>query len=306
MVAGEAAAGTIGPGSGVRHPPAGPGGAPLAALAEVVARALEEDLGRRGDPTGAGFVGRTAAAALVARASGMIAGLPAVPAVMDAVAGRLGTGPVEVAFLAADGDEVAAATVLARLRGAVPTLLAGERTALNLVGRLSGIATTTAAHVRAVAGTAALVRDTRKTTPGLRELEKYAVRCGGGSNHRMGLFDALLVKDNHIRAAGGLAAAVRLARAAAPDLPLEVEVETLAEVREALALGCDLLLLDNMPPATMAAAVRLAAGRARTEASGGVTLADIGAVAATGVDLIAVGALTHAAPALDVALDWLG
>jgi nicotinate-nucleotide pyrophosphorylase (carboxylating) len=183
-------------------------------------------------------------------------------------------------------------------------MLAAERTLLNLVGRLSGVATLTAAFVAAIAGTGAVIRDTRKTTPGLRELEKYAVRCGGGTNHRMGLFDALLVKDNHIQAAGSLAAAVAAARRAAPDLPLEVEVETLQELQAAFDIGCDLVLLDNMPAAAMAEATRRARGRARLEASGGVTLATVRQVAATGVDYIAVGALTHAASSLDLALDW--
>jgi nicotinate-nucleotide pyrophosphorylase (carboxylating) len=158
--------------------------------------------------------------------------------------------------------------------------------------------------VAAVEGTGVVVRDTRKTTPGLRLLEKYAVRRGGGRNHRLGLYDALLVKDNHILAAGGLAAAVRAARAAAPGLPLEVEAETLAQVAEALELGCELLLLDNMDAANMARAVVMAKGKAQTEASGGITLANVRAVAETGVDFVAVGALTHSAPALDVALDW--
>jgi nicotinate-nucleotide pyrophosphorylase (carboxylating) len=166
------------------------------------------------------------------------------------------------------------------------------------------VATLTAAFVARVQGTGTVVRDTRKTTPGLRLLEKYAVRCGGGRNHRLGLYDALLVKDNHIRAAGGLAAAVKLARAAGGGLPLEVEAETLDEVAEALEAGCDLVLLDNMDAANMARAVVMASGRARTEASGGITLATVRAVAETGVDYVAVGALTHSAPALDIALDW--
>jgi nicotinate-nucleotide pyrophosphorylase (carboxylating) len=199
---------------------------------------------------------------------------------------------------------VAAGSTLGRAAGPVRVLLAAERTALNLVGHLSGVATLTAAYVAAVEGTGVVVRDTRKTTPGLRLLEKYAVRRGGGRNHRLGLYDALLVKDNHILAAGGLAAAVRAARAAAPGLPLEVEAETLAQVAEALELGCELLLLDNMDAANMARAVVMAKGKAQTEASGGITLANVRAVAETGVDFVAVGALTHSAPALDVALDW--
>jgi nicotinate-nucleotide pyrophosphorylase (carboxylating) len=177
---------------------------------------------------------------------------------------------------------------------------------LNLLGHLSGVATLTAAFVEAVAGTGAVVRDTRKTTPGLRYLEKYAVRCGGGANHRMGLYDALLVKDNHIQAAGSLRRAVEAARASGPGLPLEVEVETLEQVAEALDLGCDLLLLDNMELDTMAEAVKACGRRARTEASGGITLERARAVAGTGVDFLAVGAITHSAPSLDIALDWEG
>jgi nicotinate-nucleotide pyrophosphorylase (carboxylating) len=278
---------------------------PLEAFARVVGWALDEDLDGRGDPTSR-LVGDTPAAAqLVTRERGVIAGLPAVPLALDRVAERLGSGAVVAHCRVHDGDRVQDGAVLAELRGSARTVLAAERTVLNLVGRLSGVATLTAAFVAAIAGTGAVIRDTRKTTPGLRELEKYAVCRGGGANHRMGLFDALLVKDNHIRAAGSLAGAVTAARHAAPDLPLEVEVETLQELQAALDLGCELVLLDNMPLAAMAEAVRRSRGRARLEASGGVTLASVGAVARTGVDYIAVGALTHAATSLDVALDWL-
>ena len=277
---------------------------PLEAFARVVGWALDEDLGGRGDPTSR-LVGDTpAAAVLVAREPGVIAGLPALPIVCDQVAERLGSGTVAAHRPVQDGDHVQRGTVVGELRGSPRTMLAAERTLLNLVGRLSGVATLTAAFVAAIAGTGAVIRDTRKTTPGLRELEKYAVRCGGGTNHRMGLFDALLVKDNHIQAAGSLAAAVAAARRAAPDLPLEVEVETLQELQAAFDIGCDLVLLDNMPAAAMAEATRRARGRARLEASGGVTLATVRQVAATGVDYIAVGALTHAASSLDLALDW--
>lgn len=278
---------------------------PLEAFARVVGWALEEDLGGRGDPTSRLLGDTSAAAALVARAPGVIAGLPGLPIILDLVAERLDSGAVTVRCPVQDGDQVEGGTVLAELRGSARTMLAAERTLLNLVGRLSGVATLTAAFVAAIAGTGAVIRDTRKTTPGLRELEKYAVRRGGGANHRMGLFDALLVKDNHIRAAGSVAAAVRAARQAAPDLPLEVEVETLQELRDALDLGCDLVLLDNMALATMAEAARRSRGRARLEASGGVTLAGVREVAQAGVDYVAVGALTHAAGSLDVALDWL-
>lgn len=276
-------------------------------LHEAVLRALDEDLGpggRTGDPTSTGLRGHTGRARLVARQAGTIAGLAAVRHTLDAAAGRLDTGPVRVALLTEDGETVTAGTVLAGLDGDTATLLGAERTFLNLVGHLSGIATATAALVATVAGTGVVVRDTRKTVPGLRTLAKYAVRCGGGTNHRTGLFDALLVKDNHVRAAGGLTAAVTTAREAAPDLPLEVEVDTLDQVREALTAHCDLILLDNMDLDTMRAAVALARGKARLEASGGITAERIRAVAQTGVDMIAVGAITHSAPALDVALDW--
>jgi nicotinate-nucleotide pyrophosphorylase (carboxylating) len=278
---------------------------PLKAFARVVGWELEEDLGGRGDPTSRLLGDISAATALVTREPGVIAGLPGLPIALDLVAERLDSGAVAVRRPVQDGDQVEGGTVLAELRGSARTMLAAERTLLNLVGRLSGVATLTAAFVAAIAGTGAVIRDTRKTTPGLRELEKYAVRSGGGTNHRMGLFDALLVKDNHIRAAGSLAAAVGAARQAAPDLPLQVEVETLQELQDTLDLGCDLVLLDNMPLAAMAEAARRSRGRARLEASGGVTLATVREVAQTGVDYIAVGALTHAANSLDVALDWL-
>ena len=269
----------------------------------VIMAALDEDLGRGGDPTSQELAGE-AAARLVARGGGVLAGLAGVEVTLVEAAARLGLPPGRFLAAATDGDRVAAAAVLGRVAGPARVLLAAERTMLNLVGHLSGVATLTAAYVAGVDGTGAVIRDTRKTTPGLRLLEKYAVRCGGGRNHRLGLYDALLVKDNHIRAAGGLAAAVAAARAAAPGLALEVEADTLEQVAEALDAGCDLVLLDNMDPATMARAVVMARGRARTEASGGITLATVREVARTGVDFVAVGRLTHSAPALDVALDW--
>jgi nicotinate-nucleotide pyrophosphorylase (carboxylating) len=285
----------------------GAGSDPERELAEwfrpVVRAALDEDLGRGGDPTSRELAGE-AAARLVARSGGVVAGLAGVEVTLVEAAARLGLPPGRFLAAATDGDRVAAAAVLGRVAGPARVLLAAERTMLNLVGHLSGVATLTAAYVSRVDGTGAVIRDTRKTTPGLRLLEKYAVRCGGGRNHRLGLYDALLVKDNHIRAAGGLAAAVDAARAAAPGLALEVEADTLEQVAEALDAGCDLVLLDNMDPATMARAVVMARGKARTEASGGITLATVREVARTGVDFVAVGALTHSAPALDVALDW--
>jgi nicotinate-nucleotide pyrophosphorylase (carboxylating) len=242
----------------------------------------------------------------VARGPGVVAGLPAVDVVLAEVRERLRLGPAAFRPEVADSAPVEAGAVLGRFAGPARVLLAAERTMLNFLGHLSGVATLTAAYVEAVAGTGAVIRDTRKTTPGLRHLEKYAVRCGGGANHRMGLYDALLVKDNHIRAAGSLRRAVEAARAAGPGLPLEVEVETLDQVAEALDLGCDLLLLDNMELEAMAEAVKVCGRRARTEASGGVTLDRARAVAGTGVDFLAVGALTHSAPSLDIALDWEG
>jgi nicotinate-nucleotide pyrophosphorylase (carboxylating) len=197
--------------------------------------------------------------------------------------------------------------VLGTLEGPADTLLAAERTVLNIVTHLSGVATATAAMVAAVAGTGAVVRDTRKTLPGLRAVEKYAVRCGGGSNHRMSLSDAVLVKDNHIAALGGVGPAVEAARrtTSGKGLAIEVEVDDLGELDEALAAGADLVLVDNMSLADTAEAVRRADRRgAKVEASGGIRLATIGAVAACGVHYIAVGAVTHSAPALDIGLDW--
>ena len=205
--------------------------------------------------------------------------------------------------LAADGDRVAAGQSLLTVSGPIGPILTAERTALNLLCHLSGIATLTRRWVDAVAGTGAQIRDTRKTLPGLRALEKYAVRCGGGVNHRMSLSDAALIKDNHVAAAGSVGAAFAAVRARAPGLPLEVECDTLEQVAEALAAGADLILLDNFDVPALAQAVGLAGGRALLEASGGLTLASARAVAETGVDYLAVGALTHSAPALDIGLD---
>ncbi|HZD37457.1 MAG TPA: carboxylating nicotinate-nucleotide diphosphorylase [Actinomycetes bacterium] len=277
-------------------------GIPQNALRAAVRVALDEDLGA-GDPTSALLEGE-AAAVLAARAPGVLAGLPAVEVTLAEVARRLDLPPAGFRPGLEDGQRVAAGGLLGHIHGPVRVVLAAERTLLNLLGHLSGVATLTDAFVAEVEGTGAVIRDTRKTLPGLRQLAKYAVRAGGGQNHRMSLGDALLVKDNHIRAAGGLAEAVAAARKAGQGLPLEVEVETLEQVAAALEAGCGLLLLDNMALETMAAAVAMAAGRARTEASGGITLASARAVASTGVDFLAVGALTHSAPALDIGLDW--
>lgn len=270
-------------------------------VAEVVQRALEEDLGAAGDVTTLATVPATlvAAADLVTRRDGVLAGLDVAAHVFEVV----GQGRVRFEAGSSDGARVSAGEVLATVHGPVRDLLTAERTALNLLGHLSGIATLTRAWVDAVAGTGARIRDTRKTLPGLRALEKYAVRCGGGENHRMSLSDAALVKDNHVAAAGGVVEAFAAVRAAYPDLPLEVEVDTLEQARAVIDAGADLVLLDNMPPAQLREAVAYARGRARLEASGGLRLEDARAVAETGVDYLAVGALTHSAPVLDIGLD---
>jgi nicotinate-nucleotide pyrophosphorylase len=270
------------------------------AVRSFVAAALAEDLAGGIDVTTAATVptGERGRADLVARAPGVVAGLP-----VAAAAFWLTSPDVQCAPLAADGDEVRAGQALLAVSGPVGAILTAERTALNLLCHLSGVATLTRRWVDAVAGTGASIRDTRKTLPGMRALEKYAVRCGGGVNHRMSLSDAALIKDNHVAAAGSVAAAFAAVRAHAPGLPLEVECDTLDQVAEALAAGADLILLDNFDVPDLAAAVRLADGRALLEASGGLTLANARSVAKTGVDYLAVGALTHSAPALDIGLD---
>ncbi|MGY1670900.1 carboxylating nicotinate-nucleotide diphosphorylase [Geodermatophilus sp. SYSU D00710] len=235
---------------------------------------------------------------LVARADGVVAGLPVAARVFT----RLAPGATLTAG-AADGDRVTRGDVLLTVRGPVRALLAAERSALNIASRASGIATATRAWVDAVEGTGAVVLDTRKTTPGLRPLEKYAVRCGGGSNKRMGLYDVAMVKDNHVAAAGSVAAAVAAVRERAPRVPVQVEADTPAQAVEAVEAGADFLLLDNMPPARLREVVALVGGRAELEATGGLTLAVAREVAATGVDFLSVGALTHSAPILDLALD---
>ncbi|MGH7016032.1 MAG: carboxylating nicotinate-nucleotide diphosphorylase, partial [Caulobacteraceae bacterium] len=207
----------------------------------------------------------------------------------------------------ADGERLAPGAVIAEVAADARALLGAERVALNLLSRLSGIAALTAAFVAAVAGTRAKIVDTRKTTPGLRLLEKYAVRCGGGANHRFGLSDAILIKDNHIAACGSLATAIDRARSRAPHtMKIEVEVDGVEQLKEALEFRCEAILLDNFALADLAEAVRLTAGRAVLEASGGVDLSTVGAIAASGVDLISVGALTHSARALDIGLDVVG
>jgi nicotinate-nucleotide pyrophosphorylase (carboxylating) len=267
----------------------------------LILRALEEDLGRAGDLTSDAILPSNlqAEARVVARAAGRVAGL--LPAL---AAFRLLDPGIVVEPAAADGEDVAAGTVLANLRGPARALLSAERTALNLLGRLCGIATATRDLQALVAPHGAHVVCTRKTTPGLRALEKYAVRCGGGRNHRFGLDDAVLIKDNHVALAGGIAPALeRVRRAVGHLVKIELEVDSLAQLREALDLGADVVLLDNMPLETLREAVAMAKGKAVTEASGGITPATAAAIAATGVDLLSVGWLTHSAPALDVALD---
>ncbi|WP_369258585.1 carboxylating nicotinate-nucleotide diphosphorylase [Geodermatophilus amargosae] len=235
---------------------------------------------------------------LVARADGVAAGLPVAARVFT----RLAPGATLTAG-AADGDRVRRGDVLLSIRGPVRALLAAERSALNIASRASGIATATRAWVDAVEGTGAAVLDTRKTTPGLRPLEKYAVRCGGGSNKRMGLYDVAMVKDNHVAAAGSVAAAVAAVRERAPRVPVQVEADTPAQALEAVEAGADFLLLDNMGTATLREVVALVGGRAELEATGGLTLAVAREVAGTGVDFLSVGALTHSSPILDLALD---
>jgi nicotinate-nucleotide pyrophosphorylase (carboxylating) len=270
-------------------------------VADVVARALDEDLGAAGDVTTAATIAPAALASgdLVPRQDGVVAGLPIAAYVFDVI----GQGRLRVEFGTADGARVSAGEVLATVRGPVRDLLTAERTALNLIGHLSGIATLTRQWVDAVAGTGAEIRDTRKTLPGLRALEKYAVRMGGGVNHRMSLSDAALVKDNHIAAAGGILPAFAAVRAAYPDLPLEVEADTVEQARAVIDAGADLVLLDNMAPHVMHTVVDYAAGRAQLEASGGLRLENAREIADSGVDYLAVGALTHSAPVLDIGLD---
>ncbi|WBB78880.1 carboxylating nicotinate-nucleotide diphosphorylase [Micromonospora sp. WMMD882] len=298
-----------------------------AEVRRVVGTALLEDLGPTyRDVTSLATIpaGQTDTADLVARADGVVAGLAVAAAVfemVDAVSdtagdgrrdasggtgGHAGTGggrTVEVSLVAVDGARVARGDVLATVTGPTRALLTAERTALNLLCRMSGVATHTRAWADALAGTKAMVLDTRKTTPGLRALEKYAVRAGGGTNKRMGLYDVAMIKDNHKYAAGGIAAAYHRVRAAFPQVPVQVEVDTLAEAVEAVEAGADFLLLDNMTPATLAEVVAAVGDRAELEATGGLTLEVAPAYAATGVDYLSVGALTHSSPILDIALD---
>jgi nicotinate-nucleotide pyrophosphorylase (carboxylating) len=274
----------------------------------LVRAAIAEDLRYGPDVTTAAIIPEqaTAAADVVARGAGVVAGLPVAAAVLDEARVLDGSGAgASMQALRGDGDRVAPGDVVARVTGPLREILGAERTLLNFLTHLSGIATATRAWADAVAGTGCEVRDTRKTIPGLRALQKYAVRCGGGVNHRMGLGDAALIKDNHVAAAGGIAAAFRAVRAAAPGVPTEVECDTPDQVAEALAVGATLILLDNMSLDGLRSAVKLARAYpdVTLEASGGLRLPDARAVAETGVHYLAVGALTHSSPALDLALD---
>jgi len=275
---------------------------PESEIERVVRRALREDLGS-GDVTTNWIIpaDQTSQAIIIAKAEGVIAGLDVARAVFRLVDPRITFEPV-----VGDGAAVKPRDLVARLAGPTRGLLSGERVALNFMQRLSGTASMARAYSQAIAGTRAVVLDTRKTTPGLRLLEKYAVRMGGGQNHRIGLYDMVLIKDNHIQAAGSITAAVQRVKAKnRKRLPIEVEVRTLPELEEALGLGVDRILLDNMDCAQMRQAVEVAAGRTPLEASGNVTLQNIRQVAETGVDYISSGALTHSVKALDLSLDFV-
>jgi nicotinate-nucleotide pyrophosphorylase (carboxylating) len=266
----------------------------------VVRAALAEDLGRAGDVTAALIPsGQRIACTIAARREGRVAGLECARLAFAAL-------DPEILFEVAlqDGADAAAGAVLAKVEGNARAVLSAERTALNLLGRLCGVATLTRAYVRAVEGTGARITDTRKTTPGLRALEKYAVRCGGAINHRFGLDDAILIKDNHVAACGGVAETLRRAREVAGHLtPIEVEVDSLEQLEAALPFAPQVVMLDNFGLDDLRRAVALAKGRVTLEASGGVTLETVRAIAQTGVDVISVGALTHSAPVLDLGLD---
>ncbi|HDC92770.1 MAG TPA: carboxylating nicotinate-nucleotide diphosphorylase [Candidatus Acetothermia bacterium] len=271
----------------------------LGAAKGLIEQALKEDVGP-GDVTTRAVIppGVRGKGAILVKAHGVICGLQVAAEVFRAVDERISFRP-----RVREGEPVQPGDVVAEVEGPLRGILTAERTALNFLARLSGIATLTARFVDAVAPYRAVILDTRKTTPGWRVLEKYAVRCGGGRNHRMGLYDMVLIKDNHIAACGSISEAVRRVRAAGVGVPVEVEVKNLDELREALKLGVDRILLDNFSVEDIAEAVKIAEGRVPLEASGGVTLDNVAAIAATGVDYISVGALTHSAPALDLSLE---
>ncbi|WP_180899545.1 carboxylating nicotinate-nucleotide diphosphorylase [Martelella soudanensis] len=275
---------------------------PRLIIEPTVRRALEEDLGLAGDITANAVIpaGHRSTVVMAARRPGVIAGLDAAE-----LAFTLTDPAIVMTRHVEDGGKVEAGDVVATVTGPSRGLLTGERTALNFLGHLSGIATVTAGVVAAVAGTGAAIVCTRKTTPGLRALEKYAVKAGGGGNHRFSLADAVLIKDNHIAIASGIRPALQAAKKNAGHMvKIEVEVDTLDQLREAMDEGADAVLLDNMSPETLSEAVAIVAGRAITEASGGITPETAGAVARAGVDLISIGWLTHSAPVLDIGLDY--
>ena len=277
---------------------------PRVMLEPLVRAALLEDLGRAGDITSDAIApaGAQATMTLTARDHGVLAGLD-----LAVLAFQLIDPAIRINIAVTDGATLAPGQVIATISGPARGMLTAERTALNFLGHLSGVASVTNGIVRAIAGQKARIVCTRKTTPGLRAVEKYAVRAGGGSNHRFGLDDAVLVKDNHIAIAGGVTEAIRRVRASVGHMvKVEVEVDALAQLHEALALGVDAVLLDNMTPEQLREAVAITAGRAITEASGRVTAATAPAIAAAGVDLISIGWLTHSAPVLDIGLDWQG
>ena len=270
-------------------------------VSEVVLRALHEDCDGNGDVTSVATISAEQMSTLdfVARAPGVIAGMP----VAAAVFAILGGSSISISSVISDGESVQAGTVLGSIVGSTRVLLQGERPALNLLSHLSAIATATRAWADALSDSTTKVRDTRKTTPGMRVLEKYAVRCGGGLNHRMNLSDAALIKDNHVVAAGGVARAYELIKQRYPNLPVEVEVDSMDQLAEALEVGADLVLLDNFTIEELKSAVDLTGGRAKLEASGGFTFDQAKEVASTGVDFVAVGAITHSAPVLDIGAD---
>lgn len=285
-------------------------GFPATDALDVVRIALDEDLGGPDgvDVTTAATIpaDQLSTAHVVARAAGVLGGIPALPLVLDEVARRLGAAPVRTTLLRSDGDQLARGDVVATVRGSTQVVLVGERTLLNLVCRLSGIATHTRHWAYRLEGTGATVLDTRKTTPGLRALEKYAVRAGGGTNKRMGLYDVAMIKDNHKIAAGSLAAAYAAVRARYPDVPVQVEVTTTAEALESVGVGARFLLCDNMSVDLLRStveAVRATGEDVELEATGGLTLDVARDYALTGVDYLSVGGLTHSSPILDLALD---
>lgn len=265
----------------------------------LIAMALTEDLQGGEDVTSVSTISSESisTADFTARKPGVLAGIEMAKAVLEEV------GLKDILIKKNDGDAISAGEVLLTVSGNTRAILLAERTALNFLGHLSGIATETSKWVAAIAGTKCQVRDTRKTTPGYRQLEKYAVRMGGGTNHRMSLSDAALIKDNHIAAAGGVSEAFSAVRSAFPSAPIEIEVDTLEQLREVLPLNPDLILLDNMTPATCVEAVAIVGGRTKLEASGGIALESARAYAESGVDYIAIGALTHSAAVLDIGLD---